>query len=146
MNNFIVKTREVKGQGILDGTQKLYRFANNYGASVVRNGASYGNADGLWELAVVKFSSKSDDSWQLTYDTSVTDDVLGFLTEKDVEERLIEIKKLKKGGSMKNKILAVVATVLSSFIILIAYLNREKDEKIAKKFDDLKEENENSDV
>ena len=37
------------------GIQKLYKFDNNYGASVVHHSYSYGNEDGLWELAVIEF-------------------------------------------------------------------------------------------
>jgi len=36
------ETREVNG-----GVQKIYRYKNNYGASVVRHSFSYGNKEGL---------------------------------------------------------------------------------------------------
>ena len=47
--------------------QKLYRFANNYGASVVKGEHTYGGEEGLWELAVVKF--KTDGDFNLDYTT-----------------------------------------------------------------------------
>lgn len=83
------------------GEQITYRFANGYGASVVRScrmpyglGATYGAQSGLWELAVVKFTGPLDDDWHLVYDTPITDDVIGRLTEDDVEELLSRIKAL----------------------------------------------------
>lgn len=75
-----------------DGEQKLYRFDNNYGASVVRHSFSYGSEEGLWELAVLIFDTGAN--WNLTYDTPVTSDVLGHLTNDDVEATLAKIEAL----------------------------------------------------
>lgn len=82
-----------------DGVQKIYRFDNNYGASVIRNsiggiGASYGYEDGLWELGVIQFYSKDNDDYSLTYLTPITDDVLGHLTEENVNNILQRISEL----------------------------------------------------
>ena len=74
--------------------QKFYRFDNNYGASVVHHSYSYGNEDGLWELAVIEFIDDLD--WDITYDTPITDDVIGYLTDEDVEKILHKIKELPK--------------------------------------------------
>lgn len=73
------------------GWQAIYRFANGYGASVVRHRYSYGSEDGLWELAVLKLV---DGDWPLTYDTDITDDVIGNLDPEEVDELLIRIKNL----------------------------------------------------
>ena len=70
----------------LDGQRRLYKFSNGYGASVIRNSASYGNEDDLWELAVLDTDGKID------YTTSITEDVLGYLTTDDVEDILEQIK------------------------------------------------------
>lgn len=79
---------------LYDGTQKLYRFMNNdYGASVVNHSCSYGGSQGLWELAVIKWSG---DSYDITYDTPITDDVLGYLSNEEVVENLMKIKELPK--------------------------------------------------
>lgn len=81
-------TRELNG-----GTQTLYKFDNNYGASVIRGGKyAYG---GL-ELAVIIHTNPldPDDGWELTYDTSITDDVVGYLTEEDIPLLLEQIRNL----------------------------------------------------
>ena len=76
------------------GVQKVYRFANGYGASVVRHAFSYGGSDGLWELAVVKFRGPHFDQFDLDYDTPITDDVVGRITEDEVDALLDRIKRL----------------------------------------------------
>ncbi len=75
----------------MGGTQKVYKFPNGYGASVVQFFGSYGYDQGKWELGVVKWNG---DNFKLTYDTPITDDVLGYLTWQDVEKHLAEIKSL----------------------------------------------------
>jgi hypothetical protein len=75
----------------MGGTQKVYRFANGYGASVVRFYGSYGFEAGNWELGVVKFTG---DNWKLTYETPVTNDVIGYLTAEEVEATLDQIEAL----------------------------------------------------
>ena len=80
-----------------DGVQRLYRFPNGYGASVVRftiNGipVSYGAEDGLWELAVLKWN---ENSFSITYETSITDDVIGHLSEDEVQSTLEKIRGLQ---------------------------------------------------
>lgn len=74
------------------GVQKLYRFDNGFGASVVRHKFSYGAEEGKWELAVIKFDG---DNWDLTYETEVADDVVGYLSESEAEEYLDQIAALQ---------------------------------------------------
>ena len=62
-------------------------FDNGYGASVVKSTFSYGGNQDLYELAVIK-----DDA--ICYDTPITDDVLGYLTEDDVTKYLSQIQNL----------------------------------------------------
>jgi len=80
-----------------NGEQRIYRFDNGYGASVVRFnfgfGGSYGGEAGLWELAVLRFQDGSD-KYELTYDTPITDDVIGHLDEDEVQEHLRRIRDL----------------------------------------------------
>jgi hypothetical protein len=79
-------------RSINGGEQIIYKFENNFGASVVRHNFSYGNEEGLWELGVIEFTG---DKWGLTYDTVITDDVLGHLSDEDVSELLIKIEQLE---------------------------------------------------
>ena len=82
------------------GNGEMYRifFPNGYGASVVRFetspgfGGNYGYKEGLYELAVLKGNK---DGWTLTYETPVTDDVIGWLAPKDVEEHIDQIRCLE---------------------------------------------------
>ena len=75
------------------GTQKVYKFENGYGASVIEGGTyTYGAEEGLQELAVLKFKEAGD--YSLCYDTEITDDVLGYLTEQDVKDLLERIENL----------------------------------------------------
>jgi hypothetical protein len=64
-------------------------FENGYGASVIRSEHSYGGSRGLYELAVL------DNDVKLTYDTPITDDVLGYLKPEEVTNYLIQIQDLK---------------------------------------------------
>ena len=74
--------------------QKIYRFANGYGASVVKGEHTYGGDEGLWELAVITFALKADNhTYTLCYDTPITQDVEGNLNDGEVEEMLDKIIK-----------------------------------------------------
>jgi hypothetical protein len=57
--------------------------------SVVSHSHSYGGRDGLYEIAVLD----SDD--KLTYDTPVTNDVIGYLSEEDVTDVMKQVQELK---------------------------------------------------
>ncbi|SVD70364.1 uncharacterized protein METZ01_LOCUS423218 [marine metagenome] len=74
------------------GTQKLYSFPNGYGASVVKHEYSYGGDRGLWELAVI--NNISEDGFDICYDTPITDDVIGFLNDPEVDRLLYLIPDL----------------------------------------------------
>jgi len=64
------------------------KFDNGYGASVVVGPHTYGGEDGLYELAVL------DSNGNLTYETPVTSDVEGYLSEDDVTRLLEQIQNL----------------------------------------------------
>ena len=78
-------------KSINNGIQKVYKFENGFGASVVQHDYSYGSSEGKWELAVLEFEG---DDWVLTYDTPITSDVLGYLDEEEIELILKEIQAL----------------------------------------------------
>lgn len=75
------------------GSQVVHKFDNGFGASVVQHQFSYGGDEGLYELGVIKF--ESEDEWHLNYSTEITDDVLGYLTEEDVQQYLNQIEQLE---------------------------------------------------
>ena len=71
--------------------QYLVFYPNGYGASIVQHKFSYGGDKGLWELAVIKGNNKE---WDICYSTPITNDVIGHLTENEVDELLIKIETL----------------------------------------------------
>jgi hypothetical protein len=75
-----------------DDVQYIFRFDNNYGASVIKCRGSYGYKEDLWELAVMQFDA--DDERHLCYDTEITEDVIGHLTDEEVRTYLGKIKEL----------------------------------------------------
>lgn len=72
------------GQG---GGQIRFTFPNGYGASVICHAGSYGVAENLLELAVLKNDA-------LCYNTPITDDVIGYLTLGQVVGYLQQIAAL----------------------------------------------------
>ena len=81
------------------GVQNLYFFPNGYGASVTKHSFSYGNENGLWELAVLEGSL---DNFSLTYETPIADDVLGYLDLNDVDAILDAIESLPRKQLLLN--------------------------------------------
>lgn len=87
-----------------DGLQGRIFFPNGYGVSVVRfklpsshmfglkNGyGSYTRNESEWELAVI-FGNESE--WDLTYNTPITDDVMGYLSSEDVSDIMKKVQEL----------------------------------------------------
>lgn len=81
--NFEVSTHRER----FGGEQYIFEFENGYGASVVRFSGSYGGDKGLYELAVLH-------NGEICYDTPITNDVVGYLTDDAVEKLLEDIKNL----------------------------------------------------
>ena len=67
----------------------VHKFTNGYGVSIVRNKMSYGGKDGLFELAVL------DSAGEITYDTEITDDVVGYLTAPEALILAMRVAALK---------------------------------------------------
>jgi len=72
----------------MGGVMSRIQFENGYGASVVCTPHTYGGDKGLYELAVL------DSEGHLTYATSVTDDVIGYLRPEDVTDVMAKIQQL----------------------------------------------------
>lgn len=90
-NNFDVTTfQELKFQDhtLVGRKQCIVQFPNGYGASIVQGEHTYGGKDGLYEIAV--FGKDG----HISYSTPITDDVLGYLSEEEVEKTLTDIKNL----------------------------------------------------
>ena len=88
---------EEKPHSTGEGIQKIWRFKNGLGASdvqfkVMGRWASYTSDEAEWELAVIKFKGKG---FSLTYETKITNDVIGHLKADDVVKLLKRIQKLK---------------------------------------------------
>lgn len=93
MKKFMILEREFKG-----GTQKIYKFENGYGASVVRHQYSFGYQDNLWEMALLTFgySDGGELLWEIVYrDDFANGGVAGYLSDKEVMELLKWIKSYK---------------------------------------------------
>ena len=73
---------------MLNKYQKVYKFDNGYGASVVSHGGSYGGKEGLFEIAIL------DKNGHITYDTPISSDVIGWLDFEGVADILQKIKSL----------------------------------------------------
>jgi hypothetical protein len=80
----------VPTEPFLDGIKSSLHFENEYGVSVVRHKYSYGYGLGLYEMAIM---NKDND---IVYNTPVTNDVLGYLTENDVSNYMIKVQRLEK--------------------------------------------------
>lgn len=87
------ETNLVCQEHIRGGIHYVFKFGNQYGASVIKHYVSYGHEQDLWELAVIKFNYEN--AWHLNYDTEITDDVIGYLTDEEVRELLKKISELK---------------------------------------------------
>ena len=98
----IIEPLSEKPHAVGSGVQRLYRFDNGYGASVVRfmlpglASGSYGSEAGLWELAVIKWTGSN---FALTYETPITDDVIGHLSEDEVQGHLRRVRDLPAAAS-----------------------------------------------
>ena len=66
------------------GVQAKHGFENGYSVSVISGLRSYGGDRGLYELAVMH-------GGELIYDTPITKDVLGHLSEADVTDVMIAV-------------------------------------------------------
>lgn len=71
------------------GKRSRMHFDNGFGVSVISHSHSYGGRNGLYEVAVL------DSDGNLTYETPVTNNVIGYLTEEDVSDVMKQVQELK---------------------------------------------------
>ena len=79
---------EFKAYATGSGGQAVIKFPNGFGASIVTGPLFYSSLERPYEIAVL------DSEGSLTYDTSVTDNVCGYLTEDEANEILAQIEAL----------------------------------------------------
>jgi hypothetical protein len=65
----------------------IMNFDNGYGVSVLWGGSSQSDGIDSYELAVLY-------KGEVTYNTHITDDVLGYITAEEVTQAMIEVQKL----------------------------------------------------
>jgi hypothetical protein len=82
------KDLEFKPPSFNNGVVSRTFFDNGYGVSVVKHDYSYGGDKGLYELAVL------NENGDLTYDTPITEDVIGWLRPEDVTDVMIKVQQL----------------------------------------------------
>jgi len=104
-DNFITNTNisfdilQFRPNDIGHGVMAQHMFPNNFGVSVVQNGAGkrglYGNIENdTFEVAILE--GQDADSAILTYSTHLTDDVLGYQTIDKVTNIMRQVYELKK--------------------------------------------------
>lgn len=86
----LIKPIETRPVG--PGVQKLYRFLNGYGASVIDFG--YGTQDGLYEVAMLQYYGEGHYQSKLIKHELVNYDIAGWLNDIEVEILLEKIKAL----------------------------------------------------
>lgn len=82
---------------IIEGIHYVFKFDNNYGASVIKHFGSCGYEDDRWELAVVSFIYyDKPNTFVLEQVDSINkyDSVVGYLTDEEVKDLLEKIKAL----------------------------------------------------
>lgn len=91
---------EFKPHSVGEGLRGIIFFPGGYGLSVVRFkvpsptcGVRYGSYtdDKTWEVAILK---GTPDDWDICYDTQITEDVLGYQTEEDINRIIKHVLRL----------------------------------------------------
>ena len=75
------------------GICMLFKFPNNYGATVIRHDKSFGGKAGLFELLALEFESDNH-SLKIDQNSVLWDNAIGCLFWEEVIEILEDIKNL----------------------------------------------------
>ena len=89
MKDYLIDTCTHPNYG---GLCMLFKFPNNYGASVIRHSASKGGPAGLFELAPLQF--RDEETAVIVLDTHIIDETVGCLFWEEVLDLLSDIKNL----------------------------------------------------
>lgn len=87
MKEYLIETVKLDD---LNGIQKIYKFKNGLGASVVKHNMSYGHKAGLWEIAPWDEAHNFIGVTMLEW----LDDVKGYLNDPEVDKILRQVKEL----------------------------------------------------
>ena len=82
----------IESQNDLGYPQTIYKFPNEYGASVIKFNYIYFGI----EIAVLWFEKNGN--WDIDYSTPITNDVIGGLNEEERDNVLQQIFDLKELG------------------------------------------------
>ena len=78
--------------------QAIYFFENGYGISVINiigtNGEHYSYTKNKYQYEIAVLEGSKNNS-RITYDTVITDDVIGYLKIEEVYKIMEEVEKLK---------------------------------------------------
>ena len=83
------KDLEFKKHSAGSGKISQLDFDNGYGVSVIFGSLFYSNGIDIYELAIFKDGN-------ICYDSGITDDVLGHLSEEEVSEYMVKVQNLAK--------------------------------------------------
>jgi len=87
---------QVNDAPFMVGKKARMHFDNGYGVSIVKHpfsygGSSYTNNENEWEVAILFGNEKE---WELTYNTPIANDVIGWLSEDEVTDIMIKVQEL----------------------------------------------------
>ncbi len=74
------------------GAQRVYRFANGYGISVVCGIGSYGGQLGLWEAWVIRHPKRIGDFFEFNQDVKEWRDPVGYLSPEDIDQLVRKVR------------------------------------------------------
>lgn len=93
------KLRNKSWEEDITSQQAVMFFSNGYGVSVLLGRRFYSNGVNTYELAVLR---GNEDMYKLDYTTHVTDDVLGYITEDEVTQAMLEVQQLDTPNKKNN--------------------------------------------
>jgi len=86
---------EYKQSTEMGGYQYFATYPNDFGVSIIKHFGSYGANYDLWEAAVMKGGS-------ICYDTDITYDVVGFLSDEDAVKLIQAVQRLDENGKLSE--------------------------------------------
>ena len=97
MNKFDLLTfKKMKKE---DGIQAIAEFPNGFGASIIKSDFSHGGKSGLFGLTVL-----DNDTGNINSTTDITNDVIGWQDENDIDRILTAISKLNEDGTLPKDV------------------------------------------